>query len=221
MTKTKKMANLGLYLALFGAVLVAVGGFFYNKYSGKSRTENHNEVIKKQEELGGKIDSSTEKTIDNINSLKESNIVEPVLHLLYNGGIKMVNSKHLIFTLTTEMAAAYNINITSCCVALHNDSLHMVGKGYLEFLSNAKIPYAGINNDLNTIVKDMYLTFSTKEIKAIQKLYFHLVGSYTDFSGKHKYTFDEIYYFSPNDNSHGQMNLSYEKEIRTFISTKL
>lgn len=64
MSKNKKMANFGLYLALFGTLTAAVGGFIYNKYSGKSRSDNHSEIIKKQEEIGGKIDSNKKDIID-------------------------------------------------------------------------------------------------------------------------------------------------------------
>jgi len=51
---------------LIGAIIAAVGGFIYNKHSGKSRAENHKEVIKGQEDLSGKIDSSSNKIINEI-----------------------------------------------------------------------------------------------------------------------------------------------------------
>ena len=61
MPKNKKMANIGLLIALVGAIMVAVGGYLYNKFSGKARVDNHNEVIGNQKDIKGKIDSSNSK----------------------------------------------------------------------------------------------------------------------------------------------------------------
>ncbi len=79
MSKNKKMVNLGLILMLFGGILVAVGGFIYNKYSGKSRNENHEQIVNKQNELDSKIDSSTNlisSKVDTINKKSGKAIVK-------------------------------------------------------------------------------------------------------------------------------------------------
>jgi len=66
MTKNKKMASLGLLIALISAFGVAIGGYMYNKYSGKSRAEDHKELIKGQQELGVKVDSNKKEIIEEV-----------------------------------------------------------------------------------------------------------------------------------------------------------
>ena len=65
------MANFGLILMLIGGILVAVGGFVYNKYSGKSRNENHEQIVNKQNELGNKIDSTKNEISNKIDSVEK------------------------------------------------------------------------------------------------------------------------------------------------------
>jgi gas vesicle protein len=70
MSKNKKMATFGLILALVGAITAAIGGFIYNKYSGKSRKEDHLEVIASQKNIETKVDSTKELINSKIDETK-------------------------------------------------------------------------------------------------------------------------------------------------------
>jgi ElaB/YqjD/DUF883 family membrane-anchored ribosome-binding protein len=67
--KNKKMATLGLYMIFIGGIISITGGFIYNNYKDISSSEKHSEVIKKQNELGGKLDTASTNIL---NKLEES-----------------------------------------------------------------------------------------------------------------------------------------------------
>jgi len=71
MTKNKTMASLGLIIALIGGLMLPVGVYMFNKYSGKARSEDHKELINGQQGLGDKVDSSKMEIIEEVKKKNE------------------------------------------------------------------------------------------------------------------------------------------------------
>ena len=67
----KKMANIGLIMVLVGAIIVALGGFIWNKYSGKVNNEKHLQLLDQGNSIKDNVKEAKDQTSKGINELKE------------------------------------------------------------------------------------------------------------------------------------------------------
>jgi len=71
MKKKRKMTTFWLIMIFVFAVGSAISVLMYNYSKDKSGSEKHSEVIKKQEEIGVKVDSAKSKIIDDLSKKNE------------------------------------------------------------------------------------------------------------------------------------------------------
>lgn len=69
----KKMANFGLLLVLIGGIVVAIGGYIWNKFSSKSNRERHLEIMAR----GDSINKNVTNGVDEIK--KQMTVNEHIL----------------------------------------------------------------------------------------------------------------------------------------------